>query len=99
MDHVAIPALGVGLSWTVIWASTPFELKTRVEALSKQQVKADIRAAWLGEMYHRTEKLPPLGGELDRIDGKAPQDEILEGEMAVNFAKAMTLAQGGEVRV
>lgn len=42
--------------------------------------------------------MPHLSEELDRINRREKADTMLEGEQALAFAKAMTLAAGGSVQ-
>lgn len=72
-----------------------------MEARTREAFRRDTVRGWLTAYYGRVEKMPPLKDELARLDGAKSREQpaVLEGERAVGWLKAMTLAMGGVVEV
>jgi hypothetical protein len=78
---------------------TPLELDTFAKVMSEkfdQEREDKVTLVWLGEYFHRTEKLPPLSEVLGKTDEGMTDDQMLENVKKLNALFGGTTIKGDE---
>lgn len=102
-DESLKAAIHIGLSIYEYNEMTPYELRLHANAFGEKQQREDeekITMVWMGEFFHRMEKLPSLNEVLGKKEEQTKKamspEEMLQKVMQLNSAMNGAVTKAGE---